>query len=174
MNSMKDIEQLTAAYSAAYEALAGAVMAHEEEKRALVRRNLPRIRKLVATEKERKAALAAAIEASPEQFVKPRTVTLHGVRLGFVKAKGRIEWDDEAQVVARIRKLLPEDQAALLVRVKESVHKQAVYDLAAGDLKRLGIRIEGDGDEVLIKPVAGEVAKLIEALLKETPQEVEA
>ena len=174
MNSMQEIEHLTQQYAAAYEALAGAVMAHEEEKLSLVRRNLPRIRKLVQTEKERKSALAAAIEASPEQFVKPRTVTLHGVRLGFVKAKGRIKWDDEAQVIARIRRLLPEEQAELLVKVTESVAKAGVYDLAAGDLKRLGIRIEGNGDAVLIKPVAGEVAKLIEALLKETPEEVAA
>jgi arsenate reductase-like glutaredoxin family protein len=174
MATMQEIERLTADYAAAYEALAAAVMEHEEAKRELARRALPRIRKLVIAEKERRAALGAAIEASPELFTRPRTVTLHGVRVGYMKAKGRIVWDDEAAVIARIRKLLPEAQAELLIRVKESVHKPAVYDLTAGDLKRLGIQIEGDGDEVLIRSAAGEVDKLIEALLKEAPEEVAA
>lgn len=167
MATLNEIEMKAQTYAASREALAGTLMALEDETRALKRKYLARIRKLVETAKAQRADLAAAIDASPALFVKPRTQILHGVKCGFAKAKGRIEWDNEEAVVARIRKLLPADQAELLIRVKESVHKPAVYDLAASDLKRLGIRVEGDGDEVVIKDAAGEVDKLVEALLKD-------
>lgn len=170
---MIQIEAKIKDYAAAAEALAGAKDACEEEIRAVKRKRLPLLRRLADTLHSARDALAAAIEASPEQFVKPRTITLHGVRVGFVKFKGRIEWDDEAAVIARVRKLLPADQAELLIRVKESVHKPGVYDLTAGDLKRLGIRIEGDGDEVVIKDALSDLDRLIEAWLKDA-EEIEA
>lgn len=172
MTPMQDIDSKAAEYSAAREALAGAVAVLKEERAALNRKYLPRIRRLVESAKERRAQLSALVEANPGLFERPRTVILHGVKLGYQKAKGRIEWDDEAAVIARIRKLLPRDQAELLIRVRESVHKPGVYDLSAADLKRLGITIEGDGDELVIRDTAGEVDKLVEALLREEPEEI--
>ena len=173
MATMKEIEPLADKFNAVREALAGTLMAHEEEKRELAKRYLSRIKKLVIDARTARAALHQAVQSSPELFQKPRTVTLHGVKLGFQKAKGTIEWDDEAAVIKRIRAQLPKVQVDLLIRIKESVHKPSVYDLAAGDLKRLGIRIEGDGDEVVIKDAAGELEKLIEALMKEDDVELQ-
>lgn len=174
MTTMKDLEPLAERFSATREALAGTLMAHEEEKRELAKRYLPRIKKLVMEARTRRTELHQMVEISPHLFVKPRSVTLHGIRLGFQKAKGVIEWDDEAQVVKRIRALLPREQADLIIRVKESVHKPAVYDLLASDLKRLGIRIVGDGDEVVIKDASGELDKLVEALMREDVEEAGA
>lgn len=168
MATLNEIETKARSYSVAREALAGVLMALKDEQRAVNRKYMPRIKKLIEAGNEHRADLAAAIEASPELFVKPRSVIFHGIKCGFMKSKGRIEWDDEAAVIARIRKLLPEAQAELLIRVKEAVHKSAVYDLTAADLKRLGIRVEDDGDAVLIKEVAGDLEKLLDAFLKES------
>ena len=174
MATLKDIEAKTEKYAAQREALAGTVAALEDERRDLLAKYLPRLRKLVAGAKDAHAALAAGIGSSPELFEKPRTRTLHGVKVGLTKGKGKIEWDDEEKVIARIRAQLPKTQVDLLVRVEESVYKQAVYDLTAEDLKRLGIRVTGNGDVVVIKDTAGEVDKLVEALLKDAPEEVGA
>jgi len=174
MATLNQIDIATRRFADARGALAELARTLNEEVEQLKRKHLPEIKRVKDRAVQRQTELRTMIEESPELFVKPRTLTLHGVRIGFVKAKGRIEWDDEAAVIARIRKLLPADQAELLIRVKEAVHKQAVYDLAAGDLKRLGIRIAGDGDEVLIKDTASDVDQLVDALLKEATEEIES
>lgn len=174
MATMKEIEPLAEKFNAVREALAGVLMAHEEEKRELAKKYLARIKKLVGDARTAREALANAITESPDLFEKPRTRTLQGVKFGFQKGKGTIEWDAEDAVIKRIRAQLPKDQAELLIRIRESVHKPAVYDLAASDLKRLGIRVVGDGDEVVIKDAAGELDKLVEALMKDDAEEVAA
>lgn len=173
MGTMTDIDRLAQEYAAAREALLGTKMALDEEAALLKRKYIGRIRKLVEAGKERAARLSAAIAAAPELFQRPRTVILHGIRLGIMKQRGELAWDDEARVIQRIRAQLPKDQAELLIRVKESVAKGAVYDLSAADLKRLGIRIEGDGDVVTIKDAAGDLDKWLDAMLAEEPEEIE-
>lgn len=171
---MQDIDHLAQEYAAAREALAGTKLALEEGIAVVKRKYIGRIRALVETGRAAHATLAQAIAASPELFQKPRTVTMHGIRLGIMKSRGEISWDDEAAVIRRIRAQLPTDQAELLIRVKESVAKAAVYDLAASDLKRLGIRIEGAGDVVTIKDATGDLDKWLDALLSDELEEIKA
>ena len=85
-----------------------------------------------------------------------------------MKKRGKVVIDDESAVIARIRKLLPEEQAELLIRVRESVDRNAVCDLSAADLKRLGIRIADDEEVVIIKSVSSSLDRLVDALLKDT------
>ena len=68
-------------------------------------------------------------------------------------------------MVARIKKHLPE-QADVLIRTKEAPVKEALAQLTAAELKKIGVTIEDAGDTVVIKPVDSEVDKLVDALLK--------
>jgi predicted ATPase len=167
MATLQEIEKQAQGYANAREILAATLAALDDETRALRRKYLASIRNQVAKAKEKKAELYASIDGSAALFVKPRTHVFHGVKCGFGKGKGKVEFDDEDAVIARIRKLLPEDQAELLISTKESVSKTAVCDLSGEDLKRLGIRVEGTGDVIVIKDAAGDVDKLVEALLKD-------
>ncbi len=174
MAIMNDIDPLAKSHAAALEVLAGARDAYIEEEHVLLRKYGARLRKSAETLKASQAALAAAIAANPTCFVKPRTVILHGLKIGLQKEKGKLAWDDEDAVIARIRKLLPEEQAELLIRVQETVVKAAVYDLTASDLKRLGIRIEADSDKVVIKSALADLDKWLDMVLKDEPMEGEA
>jgi hypothetical protein len=164
---MTDIERLARVYASERETLTQQV----EALRAIIaeaqRQHLPQIRAAIGRTGEAHAQLAAAIEARPELFKRPRTVTFAGVKVGYQKQKGKVVIRDEAGTIQRIRELLPREQAELLIRRVEAVHKPGVYDLTAADLKRLGIRIEDDTDMVLIKPVDSDVDKLVSALLKD-------
>jgi len=123
------------------------------------------------------AAQAAAIERetlmslladAADLFASPRrSLTVDGVRVGWKKERGKVVITDEAAVVQRIRERLPEDQAELLIRRTERVHKPGVYDLSAGDLKRLGIQIEADADAPFIKDIEVPIDKLIAGLMDE-------
>jgi hypothetical protein len=56
------------------------------------------------------------------------------------------------------------------------VHKPAVYDLVAGDLKRLGIKISDDTDVAIAKIAGADIERMVDALLKadDAPASTEA
>ena len=58
------------------------------------------------------------------------------------------------------------------MNVTEKPNKDALADMPAGDLKKLGIELTETGDAVVIKPVDGEVDKICTALLKDQPEGV--
>lgn len=161
------IEELTLYYASARQLLTQRVQQLQDELEAVKRKHLDGIRSSVNIVAGHHDQLRAALQEAPALFAKPRTRTLHGVKVGFTKQPGKVVIDDEEAVIKRIRKLLPDAQAELLIRVRASVHKPAVYDLTAGDLKRLGITVTNDEDAVVIKPVDGEVDRLVNALLAE-------
>jgi multidrug efflux pump subunit AcrA (membrane-fusion protein) len=142
------------------------VTSFDDELRALRNRRLPGIKSAVQAVKEAESTLEQAIVAAPALFDNPRTIVLHGLRIGFVKGRGKIEWTDEAGVVEKIEKLFP-DQAKVLVKVVKSVRKKALGGLKSDELKRLGCVVRESGDHVFIEPVADQVEKLVNRLLKE-------
>lgn len=160
------IEDSARSYAAVRADLVGEVEELEAELAEVRRRHIGGIKMLAGKAACKHAILKDLLEQAPELFGRPKTITVDGIKIGYRKAKGKVTVADEEATIARIRKLLPADQAELLVRRRESVHKPGVYDLTAGDLKRLGIAIEDDTDEVVIKPVDGDLDKLVDALLK--------
>lgn len=116
---------------------------------------------------ERETLMALLADAA-DLFASPRrSLTVDGVRVGWKKERGKVVITDEAATVQRIRERLPEDQAELLIRRAEKVHKPGVYDLSAADLKRLGIQIEADADAPFIKDIEVPIDKLIAGLMDE-------
>lgn len=162
--TMKHIEQLAAAYADARAQLverAGTLQRQIDAARA---DHLPGIRDAHNQLGEAQIALRDAIEAAPDLFRKPKTRVLHGVKFGYMVQKGRVVFADEQATINRIRKLLPVDQAELMIRTVEQVHKPAVNDLSAADLKRLAITVTPDQDRVVIKSTDSAVDKLVKAL----------
>jgi len=169
--TLNEIESLARAYADAYAQLGDDVAVLENSIREIKRKMLPRIKRAAEKAAEAKQSLTAAVEATPSLFAKPRTRLFHGIKVGFTKQKGTVELGDEAAVIRRIRKLLPEEQAELLIRTQESVHKPAVYDLSVEDLKRLGISITNDSDRAVVKVADSDIEKMVDALLKDEDAE---
>jgi hypothetical protein len=59
------------------------------------------------------------------------------------------------------------DNADALIITKESVSREALKDLPGDKLKRIGVNISGSGDSIIIKPIDGDVDKIVQALLKD-------
>lgn len=132
---------------------------------ALKRDRLPTLKRHVRRAFQLEAELRALIAEHPHLFVKPRTVVLHGVQVGFEKGKGTISFGDADQVVALIEKKLP-DLADTLIAVKKAPIKKAVAQLSAAQLKAIGCSITGAEDRVVVRAVDSAVDKLVAALLK--------
>ena len=79
-------------------------------------------------------------------------------------SSGSLQFDDEETVISLIKKYRKDD-ADTLIRKTEAVNKDALRTLTAVELAKLGCKIEGAGDVVVLKRVAGDVEKLINKLI---------
>lgn len=170
MATLTDIEELTKRYAYAREILSQKVAALERRIGDAKEQHLPAIKNALSKTKESEAKLRAAIEESPEVFARPRTQVFHGVKVGWQKLKGSITWEDADTVVRLIFKHFTE-RVDELTRSTVVPNKQTLSELPAADLKRLGVTVEETGDAVVIKPVDGEVEKIVNALLKDATGE---
>lgn len=169
--NLEQIQNLTLYFSNAHKQLVEEVTELNDELEAVKRKRLSKIRMAVAAVAEEHAKLKAAIETSPALFVKPRTITVHGVKVGFQKGKGGIEFNDADAVVARIEKLFESDAAEVLIHTKKTPNKDALAELPVADLKRIGCNVIEAGDQVVIKPTDSDVDKIVNALLKDATKE---
>jgi hypothetical protein len=135
ITAVDEIDGLAKEYADARETLAERVQKLKDELAGVSRRHLKGIKAAAAEAALRRSQLEQRIAAAPDLFVKPRTMTLHGIKLGFAKGKGRLEFDDADRAVAAIYKLLP-DQADALIITSGRPNKEGLEQLDAGTLKK--------------------------------------
>ncbi len=143
--------------------------AQEEEIAALVapvaERHRPGLEAAAEARARAQETLMAMLEASPILFGgKKRSLSVDGVRAGYRKAEDTIDWDDDAQVVARIRSLIPE-QEAILVRTVENLVVDAVAQLDATTQRKIGVRRVPGIDQPFITVGESDVDKLVKTIL---------
>jgi len=164
MNNGADFDKLAQDLAAARMMLRERVGELKRLREELEKRHLPAIRKWAANAAEKRDTLRQAIKDSPEYFAKPKTRIMHDIKFGYRKEKGEIFIGDEDKAVMLIKKHLGE-QADILIRSKETVVKSALAQIPAADLKRIGVTVENDTDEVFIKEVDSEIDRIVNALL---------
>jgi hypothetical protein len=172
MTTLIEIDTRAKLYADARENLASIVSELNAGIEACKRRAIPDIKRAIARAANHHDQLRTLIDGAPELFVKPKSRTLHGIKLGYQKGKGKIEFDDADKVVRLIKKYFPE-QADVLIATTEKPAKDALNGLTADQLKKLGINVVEGGDAIFIKPADSSVDKLVDALLKEATDEVE-
>jgi hypothetical protein len=172
MSNQKElIEGAAKQYSKERGILADLVTSLNDEILRLNRKALPAIKKAVNATKEAEAKLEALLNNNTALFIKPRTWTIHGIKFGFAKQKGKIVVSDEDKTIELIRKHLPLKADVLIVK-QESVSKEALANITVDELKKIGCRVIADTDAVVIKPTDSNVDKLVTALLKnDDPEE---
>lgn len=174
MATLEYIDEKAQRFAGVRAKLTEQVAALNDEIEAARKRHLRAIKRLVESAAEAHGELLEAIADSKGLFVRPKSLTLHGVRVGFRKGTGGIEFEDGDQVVELIEKKLP-DLADVLIITKKKPNKDALEQLTVDELKKIGCTIEDTGDVPFIKDAASDVDKLVKALLKEaTEEEVEA
>jgi hypothetical protein len=167
------IDKLALNYAKKRERVKEIVDKLEDEVRAAHRRYRRELNEAIGTAEGAQAALRAEVEANPELFEKPRTWNLHGIKLGYGKGKGRTVWEDDAQLIKRIRSMFPAAVAETYIRTTEEPIVDALKELDAKALARLGVTVETTGDCVIVKAADSETDKLVKRLLKEGAREKE-
>ncbi len=109
--------------------------------------------------------LMALLERAPALFSgKKRSLTVDGVRAGYRKQEDTIDWEDDAQVIHRIRSLLA-DQEAVLIRTEESLVVDAIAQLDATTLRQIGARRMPGIDQPFITVGESDVDKLVKTIM---------
>ena len=170
--TLADIESSTKRFADARETVGGYVSALDQQIEAFKRAAMPDIKRAVARAIERQAELKALLESSPGLFEKPRTQMFHGIKVGFRKGTGGIDWADNEQTVKLIRKHFPDATAEVYIRKTEAPIAKALAELDVATLKKLGCTVEDTGDVVVIKATDSEIEKTVNALLKGAAEEV--
>jgi hypothetical protein len=170
MGSLGNIEVLTKNYSDSYSKLSDKVKELNDEIDSVKRKHMRYIKSFAEDALEKKSLLSNAIDESKDLFEKPKSIILHGMKVGLQKGKGKITIPDEEKTILLIRKNLS-DQADILIKTEEKLVKPALNNLTAGELKRVGLNLVESTDEVLIKPTGSDIDKIVNALLKEDPKE---
>lgn len=119
-----------------------------------------------AEEAEANAELQRLIDAAPQLFYRPRSITVDGVKCGYRKDQDGIEYDDEAAVIARIR-ALPElaEMAPVLIRTEEHLNREAIDMIDPLQRRRAGIRSVTGADQSFIAFSDTDVEKLVKAIM---------
>ena len=166
MATLGEIDTMAKTFSDARQRLRDTLQDLRDKQEALLRQYLPGIKSQVNIAKEKEEALKGAIEDSPKIFVKPRSIIMHGVRCGFRKGKGKLDWEDDVQVVKLIKKRHA-DQVDLLIKTVEKPVESALKQLDVAELMKLGITVEATGEVVIAEPTDSEIEKQVKKLLKE-------
>jgi len=163
---MYEIEVLTREFAQTRDILATRLQDLRDEQEAAKRRRMKQIRFALARFTAAHDALKNALQDSADIFQSPKTRMLHGIKVGFMKQRGKLEIDNTESVVKLIRKHFPE-QFDALVKTTYTPVRPALQNMQVADMKRLGVRVTDDVDAVVIKAADSELDKLIDALLND-------
>lgn len=173
MPTLGEIETLTKAWADAQDSLVTTVQGLEDAVESLKRQYLPALKRQVAIAAAKKAELRSAIEDSRTLFTRPKTLVIHGVKVGYEKGKDEVIVEDEDLTVALIEKHFPEDKD-LYIKTKKTVKKRAVKDLSELELKSIAVTVTEPGDVVVIKSMDSQIKKYVDKLLKERDEDLGA
>jgi len=132
---------------------------------------LPRIRALARMLTGRIDELTTLVDENRAEFASPRTRVFHEIKVGLTKQRGSLEIPNEEATIAKIRKSYSPEFAEALLNVTTTPNKKALESLSPAELKKLGVEIAGATDAVIVKPMNGEVDKLVDSILKKAVSE---
>ena len=116
--------------------------------------------------------LFTLVSDSAELFQDKKSMSINGVKFGYQKKKGKIEIDNEEFTINKLQELFP-DNADMYLSKKISVSKKALDNLAAADLKKIGVNVIQDSSEPYVKLTDDEIQKMLDAIIKEAAKDAE-
>lgn len=140
---------------------------------AAVRKCWPDLKRATTRTAERYEALHAAVSDAKSAFDQPKTRIMHGIRVGFRKAKDSVQVLNEDNTCALIKKVLP-DQQDVLISTAERPVMSALDQLDDDLLKRIGCKRVPGKDEPTAKMVDTDIDKVVAALMKGAIEKAEA
>lgn len=175
MKTLEEIQSLAKKFADARGVVKKRVDTLQDEINSAKRRLIPGITTAVASARDAQSELERAIAESRSLFVSPKSITVHGIRCGVAKGKGKVTWakGSTEKIVAAIEKKLSE-KASVLIKIEKKPIKAALSALSVDELKSIGCTVIGAGEHVFVKATDDDVDKLVAALLDQQTDEDDA
>ena len=162
--TLNQIEPLCASYDLECVKLEDMIGGLEADLEAVKQKHLAALKRQARVVANREAELHSAVEVSAGLFTKPRTHIMHGTKVGMASSIGSVVFEDEAQVVKLVEKHF-KNRFDELVKTEHTPRKDSLRQLTMAELAKLGCAVDGAGEVVIVKRVAGDVEKLINKLI---------
>lgn len=179
MATLQDIQKRATALSECRDTLSTLFLSLQGNLDAVKNGAMAEIKRVARRVAKEHNELVALINTHPELFEKPRTYVVEGIKFGMQASPGSLEWADDDKVCERIFALaetgdIPADQVELLVAVTKKPVASAVRQLSPDLRRRIGVRLEGDGDQPLIKSVDSTIEKAVTSVINAAIKEAQA
>jgi hypothetical protein len=165
------LEQLAKTYRQSLDILAHRVTVLNAAVQAAQDRHMPDVRLAIAAALDAQAKVIAAIDQRRDLFVKPRSMTLCGIKLGIGKQRGRTKWPKTEKLLAAMKRVFSPATYKGFVVAKEEPNKAALANLPAPELKKLGVTIVDTGDAVFAEPAKSTIDQQVAQLLDDAADE---
>ena len=165
------LDGLCGAYRDARSAVSDRVRLLQHRRLRYTRRLIPGLKKRIAAMAESRKAIRSYLADHPEQFDKPRTRTLGGIRVGWRKMPGMVVIPDPDRTVDLIRRKLSKDQQKALLVVKTTIAKAALRSLSTAELASVGVSIVSVADRPVVTQPGDGIDKLAAAFLADHEEE---
>ena len=159
------LDGLCGAYRDARSAVSDRVRLLKKREFKYTHRLIPGLKKRIAAQAQARNAISSYLADHPEQFDKPRTRTLGGIRVGWRKMPGVVVIPDPKRTVDLIRKKLSKDQQKALLVVRTTITKAALRSLSTAELASVGVSIVSVADRPVITQPGDGIDKMAAAFL---------
>ncbi len=163
--TLADLESLALSAQRAHQLLTEEIAALEDALTTTATSHRRVIQSAVGKARSTLAKLYEAVEAAPALFEKPKSRVIHGIKVGYAKAPDTFTVPNEEETIAAIARLLPA-LATVLVKRESSIVKGALKQLDQEMLLQLGVLVTAGENEIICRPVDGDIDRLVNALLK--------
>lgn len=179
MTTLQEIQKRATSLSESRDRLSTLFLSLQSSLDVVKNGSMPEIKKVARQVAKEHNELVAQITANPHLFEKPRTFVVEGIKFGMQASQGSLEWADDDKVCERIFALaeagdIPADQVDLLVTVSKKPVASAIRQLAPDVRRRIGVRLEGEGDQPLIKSVDSTIEKAVTSVINAAIKEAQA
>ena len=164
MAELREIEHAAEQYRRSLDHLLDQSSALDKRLRKVKAQYAPLLRRAADQAAADGEALEELVANNPQLFEKPRTRTLHGIKVGWQQNKAGVEIPDQAATIRAIKEALPEKQGEL-IKTEEKIQKAPLSKLGKALLEKLGVRVKPAQDSVVIKPAESEGVKMASELL---------
>jgi hypothetical protein len=163
--SLLEVENQTKKYADLYSGLTDLLTDMDKEVKWVQDKYRVKIKEEITKLKSTGENLKSLLEENKGSFEKPKTQIFFNIRVGFMKGKGKKEFNN-AKTVELIKKYLS-DKKDSLIKIEETVISKALDTLTAIELKKVGVHIEDAQDEIVIRPVDTEIQKAVNKIISE-------
>ncbi|MEM7047844.1 MAG: host-nuclease inhibitor Gam family protein [Pseudomonadota bacterium] len=165
-----DINEFAQTYAEENERLAAILVAIDKDIRVIHERYAAALADQAMLVSCCRGELIDLVDAARHLFVKPKSQTVAGVRVGLRKGQDRLKYDDEGKLIHRISTLLPA-QADSLLRQKIEINKDALKILSTEDRQRLGVKLVMGADEPFAQISKSDAEKVAASILEHVSEQ---